>query len=147
MTKRQANAHATLAPGVHSATTTATAASTLSATLIQGVVYAILVGRGGTVQSSATATIHHATSSRDAASAGRGCGAHGVNDTASASTASATRQTARVPAHQDTVGSSAGNHVLPGSMVKTAGTGGGRNLAESKYTIPKPQETYSFSDA
>lgn len=147
MTRRRANAHVTLAPGVHSATTTATAASTLSAMLIQGDVSAILVGQGGTVQSSVTATIHHATSSRDAASAGRGCGALGANDTASASTASATRRTARVPARQGTVGSSAGNHVLLGSMVKTAGTGGGRILAERKYTIPKPQETYSFTDA
>lgn len=80
------------------------------------------------MQSNVTVTIHPATSSRDAASAGRGCGAHGVNDTASASTASATRRMAHVPAHQDTVGSSAGSRVLPGSMVKTAGTGRGGKL-------------------
>lgn len=84
------------------------------------------------MQSSVTVTIHHATSSRGAASAGRGCGAHGVNGTASASTASATRPTARVLAPQGTVGSSAGNHVLPGSTVKTAGTGGEKILAESR---------------
>lgn len=99
------------------------------------------------MQSSATVTIHRATSSRDAASAEKGCGAQGVNDTASASTASVTRQTARVPAHQDTVGSFAENHVLPGSMVKTAGTGGGNILAESKCTISETQETCSFTDA
>lgn len=80
------------------------------------------------MQSSVAVTIHHVTSSRDAASAVRNCGARGVNDIASASTASATRRTARVPAHQGTVGSSAGNHVQPGSTVKTAGTGGAKRL-------------------
>ena len=147
VTKRQANAHATLAPGVPSATTTATAASTQCVMRWQDVASATPAGRAGTVQSSVTVTIHHVTSSRDAASAGRGCGAQDVNDTASASRASATRRTARVLAHQGTVGSFAGNHVLPGSMVKTAGTGGGNILAESKCTISETQETCSFTDA
>lgn len=82
--------------------------------------------------SSVTVTIHHVTSSRDAASAVRDCGAHGVNDIASVPTASATRRTARVPAHQGTVGSSAGNHVLLGSTVKTAGTGGAKRLGREQ---------------
>ena len=90
------------------------------------------------MQSSVTVTIPHANSSLDAACAGRGCGAHGVTVTASASTASAIRRTAHVPAHQGTVGSFAGNHVLPGSMVKTAETGGEKNIGrEQMYRIKK----------
>lgn len=147
VTKRRANVHATLVPGVLSATTTATAASTRCAMQWQGAASATPAGQEGTVQSSATVTIHHVTSSRDAANAGRGCGARGVNDTASASTANATRRMAHVPAHQGTVGSFAGNHVLLGSMVKTAETGGGSILAESKCTISETQETCSFTDA
>lgn len=124
VTKTRANAHVTLASGVPSATTTATAASTLSVMQWQGDACAILVGPGGTAQSSVTVTTHHATSSQDAASAGKDCGVSVANDTANVSMASATRRTAHVPVHQGTVGSSAGSHVLLGSMVKTAGTGG-----------------------
>lgn len=132
MTERRANAHVTPASGVPCATTTATAASTPSATRRRGDACAILVGRGGTVPSSVTATIHRATSSRDAASARRDCGAHGVKVTAIASKASATKRTARVPARQGTVGGFAGNRVLPGSTVKTAGTGGATNLSREQ---------------
>ncbi len=89
------------------------------------------------MQSSVTVTIHHATSLRDAASAGRGCGARGVSDTASASRASVTRWMGHAPAHQGTVGNSAGSHVLPGSTVKTAGTGVGKNLAETNVPLQK----------
>lgn len=86
--------------------------------------YAILVGPGGTAQSSVTVTTHHATSLQDAASVGKECGVHVVNDIASVSMASATQRMARAPVHQGTVGSSAGSHVLLDSMGKTAGTGG-----------------------
>lgn len=80
---------------------------------------------------SVTVTIHRATSLRDAASAGRGCGANGVNETASATMASATRLMVHVPVCLGTVGSSAGSHVLLGSMVKTAETGVGTAKASS----------------
>lgn len=80
---------------------------------------------------SVTVTAHHATSSWGAASAGRGCGANTVSATANASTASATRPTVPAPAHQGTVGSSAENHVLLDSMVKTAGTDVGTARASS----------------
>lgn len=83
------------------------------------------------MQFSVTVTIHRVTSSRDAASAGKGCGAHGVSATVSASMASVTKQMAHVPAHQVTVGSSAGNHALPDSMDKTAGIGVGTARASS----------------
>lgn len=83
-----------------------------------------MVGPGGTAQSSVTVTAHRANSSQDAASVGKDCGVPVVNDTASVSMASATRQMARVLVHRGTVASSAGNHVLLGFMVKTAGTGG-----------------------
>lgn len=86
-------------------------------------VCAILVGPGGTVGSSATATTRHVTSSQDAASAGKDCGAHDVNGTASVLTANATQPTGRARAHQGTVGSSAGSHALLGIMDKTAETG------------------------
>lgn len=85
------------------------------------------------MQSSVTVTIHHATSSQAVACADRGCGAHGVTDTASVSTASATRLMARVPAHQGTVGSSARNRVLLDSMVRTAGTGRRKKLRDQMY--------------
>lgn len=132
--KRQANAHVTLASGVLSATTIATAAWTPSAMQWQDDAYAILVGPGGTAQYSVAVTTRHATSLQDAASVGKECGVHVVNDTASVSMASATRRMARVPVHQGTVGSSAGSHVLLDSMGKTAGTGGvkKKNMAESK---------------
>jgi len=148
VTKTQENAHVTPVSGVLSATTSATVALTPSAIRWRGGVCVILAGREGTVQSSVTVTIHHATSSLDAASAGRGCGVQDVNGIASASTASATRLMAHVPVRQGIVGSSAGNHVLQDSMVKTAGTGGERkSLAERKCTISKAQETCSFTDA
>lgn len=76
------------------------------------------------MHSSVTVTIHHATSSRDAASAGRGFGVHAVSETASASMASVTRLMVHVPVCLGTVGSSAGSHVLLDFMVKTAGSGG-----------------------
>lgn len=97
------------------------------------------------MQSSVTATIHPVTSSQDAASAGRGCGARGVSDTANASMASATRRMARVPAHQGTVGSSAGSHVLPASTAKTAGTGEGNDSAGRKCSILKTQQACSLT--
>ena len=144
VTKTRANAPATPASGVRSATTTATAASTPSVTPWQAAASAARAGRGGTAPSSVTVTIHRVTSSRDAASAGTGCGARGANGTASASTANAIRPTARVPARQDTVGSSAGSRVPLDSTVKTAGTGGGEeNLAESKCTISEKHRKHA----
>ena len=95
--------------------------------------------------SSVTATIHPVTSSQDAASAGRGCGARGVSDTANVSTASATRRTARVPAHRGTVESSAGNHVLLASMAKTAGTGEENDSGGRKCIISKTQQACSLT--
>lgn len=149
VTKTRANAHVTLASGVPSATTTATAASTRSAMQWQGDACAILVGQGGTAQSSVTVTTHHVTSSQDAASAGKDCGVSVVNDTASVSMASATRRTAHVPAHQGTAGSSAGSHVLLGSTVKTAGTGGVKKKTWQRANVPfsKRQKVCSLTDA
>ena len=97
------------------------------------------------MQSSVTATIHPVTSSQDAASAGSDCGARGASDTANASTASATRRTARVPAHQGTAGSSAGSHVPPASTARTAGTGEGNDIAGRKCSISKTQQACSLA--
>lgn len=78
------------------------------------------------MQTSATVTARHASSTRHAASARTGCGVLDAIECANASTASATRLTAHAPALQDTVGSFAGNHVLLDFMAKTAETGGGK---------------------
>lgn len=123
VTKRQENAHVILASGVPSATTIAIAASTPSVMQWRAGVCAIPVGPEGTAGSSATATTRHATSSQDAASVGKDCGAHDVNGTASVLTASATQPTGHARARRGTVGSSAGSRALLGIMDKTAGTG------------------------
>lgn len=123
VTKIRGNVRVTPGPGARSATTTATAASTRRAMWTRADACATLAGWDGTARPSATATTRRASSTRDAASVGRSCGVRGVKDTASASTASATRMMGRVRARLDIVGSSAGNRVPLDFMGKTAGTG------------------------
>lgn len=91
-------------------------------TRAQAAASALRGGMGATVVSSVPATTHHASSLPGDASAGTVYGARTVNATVSACMGNATRQMDPAPANQATGANSAGNHVLLGSMDRTAGT-------------------------
>lgn len=122
MTRRRANAPAILVTGDRSATTTATAASTLCA-IRRAAASATLAGTDEIAVLNVSVITRLVSSLQADVSVGKGFGVSAVSGTVSACKGSVTRQMDRVPVNPDTEESYAESRVQLGYTDRTAKTG------------------------